>query len=321
MLARLLFSLAVFVAWLTFQIYQLRGYSLQFGRVGATLSAIPIAFLLLLVVGNEISHRLGRRAKERSSPSVGPTMKLGLYRETCLLATLLERLGSESYLSEKELPPGVEIVTRRAILDRLNSLGLREGLEPWTLDLLLAPDGHWTHEQKRRAAGAWERFVVLHWTLGLSELRPLNDSPNYNLADARSLFQIKRPIGLSVRPSWDLRPAREEADNFFNRCWTELTARGALSGVDKDDVDQAILLRAEIADEGYLGDYLIGTMTVAEVDLATLWYCSIRAYRRWEATSRIIDVLTADVPLQGLRELTAEFFPQVPQSTEIVDPA
>ena len=311
MLLRLSLSLFIFIAWLAFQFYNFRGMSLSMGRSGNAVIAVIVIAFAFLIGGNAVSGKLERRKQERISPSVAPEMKVELYREACLLGTLLERLGSENYM-EKELPPNLEVITRRVLLDRLQTVGLRESMEPWALDLLFAPDGHWTAEQKLRATRAWELFAVMFWVLGLGKHRPPTEDPKYSLADARSLFAIKQPKKLMVHPSWDLRPARNAASAFFNRCWTELAARGELNTTSAEDVERALGVRSEIAGNGYLGDYIVGTRTITELDSTTLWTVSTRAYRQWEALSRLIDIMTGDAPTEHLRTLFSSFFAPAP---------
>jgi hypothetical protein len=76
--------------------------------------------------------------------------ELAIHREACLVAVVLERLANERYVQEGELLPGIQITTRRVLLARLTKLQLRERLETWLNDLLLAPDGHWSDQQKHR---------------------------------------------------------------------------------------------------------------------------------------------------------------------------
>ncbi|HEY1766632.1 MAG TPA: hypothetical protein VGG26_03220 [Terracidiphilus sp.] len=159
-LARSLLSLLLFAVWLVWNFFEFRGLSFQMGRFGVVLCSFVAVELFVLLAWPPLSHWLDQRALERKSPAMIPELKLALYREACLLATLLERMASE-YRMEKEIPANIEVITRRVLLDRLKSLGLREELEPWVLDLLLAPDGHWTAEQKNRALPALECLAVL----------------------------------------------------------------------------------------------------------------------------------------------------------------
>lgn len=306
-LIRFVLSFAFFIAWLGYNFFFFRGAFYDLGR-GALVILVVVVLEIFFLVGYPIvSDRFERRALERDSPAVAAEMKRALFREACLLATLLERLGSEGAL-EKEIPPEIVIVTRRVLLDRLTTLGLRDGLEPWLLDLLLAPDGHWTPEQKQRAFPAWECLAVYHWALGLTDLRELTLNPNYSVEEARSLFEVKEPEKLHALPSWDLRPARNLARNFFHLCWAELVARREISTAQEEDVERALAVRAEIEEAGYDGDYLVGARTIPELDTPLLMMAARRAYNRWQFLSLLVDVLTGDAPQAELRRFLAHYF-------------
>lgn len=284
---------------------------------------IGLAVLVAIIIGSAaIYKRMMRRVMERKSPAVSAEMKKSLYRESCLVAALLDRLGSESVL-EKELPKNVEIVTRRILLDKLNELELREGLEPWLLDLLLAPDGHWTEEQKQKVGGLWETFAMLSWALGLTELRGMTDPPRYTLGDVRALFANNRPEELMVLPSWDMRPARNQARHFFQRCWSDLVARRVVSGTPEEGIAEALAERAEIQAEGYLHDYLIGSKTIPELETPTLLMVMNRAYRRWQTLSVLVAITAGEVEPEGLRDLLARYLapPEVEETEDQKQPA
>lgn len=306
-LIRLVLSLILFGLGLTYYVFLFHGYSLSFGRTGDAVMAVLLIAIVALIIVPPITDRIEKRAQERASPSVSPELKKALFREACLLATLLERLSSEKYL-EKEIPPEINIITRRVLLDRLSTLGLREGLEPWLLDLLLAPDGHWTVEQKQRARHAWECLYVFRWALGLDQLPELTSVPKYRLAGAQSLFAIQCPEKLFVLPSWDLRPARNVAGTFFHRCWAELLARRQVSADDDSQIERALEFRAQIQEEGYTGDYLIGARTVTELKTDLLFFITMRAYYRWQLLSLLVSVTAEEVSPAGLREFLAHFF-------------
>jgi hypothetical protein len=238
-------------------------------------------------------------------------LKRALYNETCLLATLLERMSSEAAM-EKVIPPEIEIITRRVLLDRLSALGLREGLEPYLLDLLLAPDGHWTAEQKARAIPALECLAVLRWVLGLSHLRSLSMDPGYNFNEVRTLHEIKEPENLLALPTWDLRLARDLAEDFFQRCWAELLARRMVTEVPDADIDRAMEIRSNIAERGCIGDYLIGSTPIAELQPQLLWLATRRSYTRWGMLSVLVEVTCGDAPPDAVRRFLSRFFAPEP---------
>jgi hypothetical protein len=280
------------------------GIFTNFGAMGTAVYIAIGLMVALFLVARRIVDRRERNAEKLTS--IPDEMKRMLFREACLLAILLERLGSESYL-EKEIPPEIVVVTRRVLLDRLAALGLRDNLEQWLLDLLLAPDGHWTTEQKQRAIPALECFAVLRWVLGLGELRSLTSNPNYSVADARSLTEIKEPEKLYVLASWDVRPVRDGANRFFQRCWAELVARRAIDKAPEQDVERALAIRDEIQSAGYTGDYLVGARTIPELDTPLLFLVARRAYTRWHFLSLLVDVLSGEMAVEEVRKYLAQY--------------
>jgi len=306
-LIRLVLTLLLVAAYPAWYLYQFRGFSLNFGWEGNLVIYTALGSVILLGVGSTIYHRLERRAQERSDPSVPAGTRLAIFREAALLATLIERLSSE-FGMEKELPPGIQVITRRVLLDRLDQFKLREDLERGLRDVLLMPDGHWPAELKNKAYPSWECLYCLRWVLGLGELCGLTVNPNYSTTDARTLAEIKKPEKLTVLPSWDIRPARDAASLFFHRCWLELTARGALKNIAEDDVASAIHARETIQAEGYTADYLIGAHTVPECPDTLLWQATIRAYHRMRTLALLVDVTGGEKPASELRPMIAEFF-------------
>ena len=81
----------------------------------------------------------------------------------------------------------------------------------------------------------WGCLAALRWVVGMAELRGLTLNPKYNISDARSVIDVKKPENLNVLPAWDIRPARDAADLFFSRCWAELTALCEDAYVPQDD--------------------------------------------------------------------------------------
>jgi hypothetical protein len=306
-LFRLALSLLAFAAYLTWLLFYFRGLTLDFGRTGNFIIGIVFgAFALVAAVGF-IQQKLDKRFADRGNPVIPAATKLAIYRESCLLAILLERLGSEIGM-EKELPEGIEVITRRVLLDRLNQLNLRDNLKPELRDIFLTPDGHWPQELKHRAFQSWECFTVLRWVLGLGTLTPLTEQPNYKLADTNSLFAIKQPQKLNVLPAWDIRPARNNTTLFFNRCWSELIARGAILDVTEETVQQAIEARETIQSEGYNADFLVGVRTVPELQDQPLWQIAVRTYHRMQMLALLVDVTSGDKPTSEIRTLFASFF-------------
>jgi hypothetical protein len=319
-LLRLLLFLIYLIAIVVFYSNLFHGLSLDFGRTGNLIvwGVIPLFLLIFIFVGI-LQRRLEKRAQDRDNPSVPVETKLAIYREACLLATLLERLGSEIGM-EKELPEGIEVITRRVLLDRLAELDLRDDLEPTLRDILLAPDGHWPQDLKQRAFQSWECFNALRWVLGLGALTPLTEQPNYKLANINVLFGIKQSEKLNVLAAWDIRPACNNTTLFFNRCWSELIARGAIRDVTEEAVQHAIQARETIQSEGYNADFLIGVRTVPELQDQLLWQITVRTYHRLQMLAVLVDVTSGDKPTSEIRTLFAGFF-TLPKTEELSETA
>jgi hypothetical protein len=148
----------------------------------------------------------------------------------------------------------------------------------------------------------------LRWVIGVGELQGLTDRPRYAFFDTCSLFELKNPAKLNVLPPWDIRVARNAADRFFSRCWSELSARRELKNLTEDDISKALQTREAIQAEGYWKDYLIGASTITELSSPDLWFVTMRAYNRWQVLSLMVDVTSGEKPVSELRELLSQFF-------------
>lgn len=306
-LLRILSSLFFVGVWFGWYVFFFHGAISELGSSGIIVM-VMVGLGVLSVAGFiGLKQRFEDRAAERSDPAVARELKQALFREAVLLATLLERHGSEVAM-EKELPPEITVITRRVLLDRLDSHHLRDDLEPWLLDLLLAPDGHWTAKQKERTVGAWEWFAVLNWALGLGDLRALTMEPQYQVKDLRTLTAIKNSEKLRVLPSWDLRPARDEALQFLNRCWAELLARNAVSGAASEDIARGMEMTSAIKEKGYTGDYLVGFRTISELETPRLWSLARRAWNRSKFLSLLVPIAAGELPVRELRTFHARYF-------------
>lgn len=305
-LLRLLFSLlaaGLYVGWYVFYFRGLLGTD----KITGLIAIGVVIGMVLLLAYSTMQQRWEKWKVDKDDPAVTSEIKIALHREACLLAILLDRLGSEIGM-EKELPPSIEVITRRVQLEQLNALGLRDDLNPFLLDVLLAPDGHWTQELKRRAGNSWECLAVLIWALGIGELRPLSSGPKYDYGCLRRVLEVKEATKLNALAAWDLRPERNKTDVFFTRCWSELTARREIVETSDEDVAEAIEKRSRIEADGYTADYLIGAQTISELSSPILWMLVIRAYNRWQTLCLIIDIISGEKPASEMRILLEQFF-------------
>jgi hypothetical protein len=249
-------------------------------------------------------HKWGeRREAKAASPAVATPPVQQMHKEALLLAVLLSRAGSERMM-EKELPPEIEVITRRVQRERLIELGLWDDLPEVLKSLLLLPNGHWAQEQKIGAESCWEYLSVLRWVLRLDDsLRPLNRRPSYDLAKARGIidgFGAWKP-GETLAP-WDLRPVRDQANQHFGRLWIEAVARGLVTkGVEGDVRAEALRIKSDIDSDGNSTDLLIEAQTVSELPDPDLWFLLRTAYWRREILGFLVPWLSEEEPEDGLR--------------------
>lgn len=238
-------------------------------------------------------------------PPVAPDIKDGVLRETRLLAAMLERAGSERAM-EKGVEPGIEVITRRVLLEKLRKHGLVSSLQIPYLDLL-NPDGTWTEEQKSSVQSCWEFLVVLRWVLGTdSALRPIWLNPEYHVRMASGVLDRTEWASLRMLPPWEMRIERDRASNFFTRCHIELIARDALPNADEEAKAEAKMIKAEIDERPSGEDFLLGSSTISELELPELRNCALRSYRRWQILELLVEASGGDKPAQALNSLLRE---------------
>jgi hypothetical protein len=93
-----------------------------------------------------------------------------------------------------------------------------------------------------------------------------------------------------VRPTWDLRVARNQANELFVRCYAERVHRG-LQDPDNEQQKAAIEDWMEGIAGGDVADAFAGDETIAELDEATLGQVGRSAARRLVILDLILNVM------------------------------
>jgi hypothetical protein len=185
--------------------------------------------------------------------------RMNLLRTAYWLAVLFRRLDSEIYL-QKEIPPEIQIITRRVLLDRLRANGIWEEMPAAVHDLLLKPDGHWTAEERESVWTRFEYFSCLRWVVRKDTFLPwLSLFPRYDLRKARET--IDDPNWFSEKHV--VSPARIEehgkiAVGYVNRCWLEGVARNLVPS-DPEQNARAVEEKKRFDPKS---DFLLGDKTV-----------------------------------------------------------
>jgi len=254
--------------------------------VGASLSASIILF-------GWLSNRRDEKEAEREDlANVDLALRSRLAEDGFAIATLLTRASSEAMLKQKELPPGVQVITRRVQLDKLKSMNKWETLPTEVRDLLLLPDGHWSQEQINSTYSRFEVLRCLRWTLHLDDsLTPLTSLPKMNYQTAQSIFEYPESMldGARLRPTWDIRVERNQANTFLSRCLAEAIGRGVISASNVEAQAWASDVN-DSARRPEVRDLLAGIHTISEVDDATLRYLGSLSLLRCRCLHLLLDL-------------------------------
>ncbi len=219
-----------------------------------------------------------------------------LVRRAAIISALLIRASSEWFLQHKELPPEIEVITRRAQNELLRKEGLWEVLEADEADLFRAADGHWTAIQLDQSVAWCEQLRLLRWTLGLdTNLFPLHYFPRVDISAAKGIVEAGNELfrGKKMLAPWDVRVERDVSSRYFLRCLAEKITRGQL--VEPEADAWARTVREEC--HGPSTDLLVGVQTVGELDdekLHRFWLC---AYFRMRYANYLVDLLGSDGPV------------------------
>lgn len=260
--------------------------------------------LVLLVLGtwailrrwraqNNLISMSGTEPQVASTPS-----ELALYaylaHRAAIIAALLGRCSSEIYMQHKELPDGVQVITRQVIIGFLKDHSLWEHLERTEADLIMAPDGHWSESQLEKCALWSEQLRMLRWTLQIDrELLPLAAFPQVDFAQSeRVMLEYPRIAkAKSFLDSYDLRIARDDAYKYFLRTAAEGAGRGQLATLSPNhpwvrDVQERFATPSS--------DLLAGGRGVSELPLDALQRFAVICNIRYKFAAYLTEVLSAD---------------------------
>lgn len=191
-------------------------------------------------------HRLGPHLEgPRQSPLHATCSfsadRAGSAQGGLLLAILFYRFSSERIL-EKEIPPQVQIVTRRYQRERLMQAGLSDDVPAEMKDLRLLPDGHWQNGRNRRStfAGSISPGASLGAALrcfpASARSRAALPSGKSQRGDRSLRLLAARKC---LRPG-QLRLARDNSYYHLWRLWTEAAARGLLANIQPEQREEAL---------------------------------------------------------------------------------
>jgi hypothetical protein len=290
---------------------------LAIGGAIATAAFAPQAFPILfgslgLGLGFVVRHFRAqeRRQKlfDKAALEVSLEKRRQISRTTYWLAIMLRRCHSE-YALLKEIPPHIQIITRRVVLDQLKEKGLWEEMPLPVRDLLLKPDGHWTPAERDMVADKFELLTTLRWITRLdASLRVLPLPPIYRFGQIAEMVK---------EPSWmdqdlPLAPVQMDARmkidaRYLERCAAEGIARG-LFPRDEETRTRAVEYKRNIEKNAQSLDALHGPITVGELRDQDLQSVHRRAFLRWHMLRAVLAIAQPDGSAAQFSEFMADAF-------------
>jgi hypothetical protein len=235
-----------------------------------------------------------------------------------LLAVLLDRAGSETYLRDKVLPEGVEVVSRRIHIDLLKSRNLWDTLAPPDREAIMMPDGAWTRTQVNIVVNrCFEPFRLLRWILRFDfhlpvvgkQLRFDYHSANELIRNPARLLAPADQLAGQLTTQSDVETARDAARQFLLRCYAEEVARGYVIPDQEETTQWANSVSSSMSGKQSI-DFLLEENLVSEATRDQLEWATHLSRTRLHFLNWILSI--EDQPDPARLEFAC--FP--PQSTE-----
>lgn len=227
----------------------------------------------------------------RVNIEVSDSAILALRSETLRLWLLLWRASSELFLTTKTLPEGAEVMTRRAVLDKLNELGLRTELTRDELELHLMPDSGWAIQAALENLFRVAELEALQYSCGaIGALSPIEDFGKMAKIDTDGIRTMTITAKWAPRELFDIRHEKEMAALFYLRCFGEQMRRGVEHG-PLDEEQRNVIEHATANAGDHNSDQLIGTQIISDVDTETLNIATGQAYLRFKGLQRALSML------------------------------
>jgi hypothetical protein len=240
---------------------------------------------------------------EEAAAAVPDSARQSIFRVTYWLAILLRRCESE-YALLKEMPPEIEVVTRRVLLNRLRAHGIWEEMPIAARDLLLKADGHWTELERRQVVDKFEFLCCLRWIAGKdNSLRWLTLPSAYKRSHVNEIAMDSnwfRP-GLTVAPG-EVEARLQTTAGMLERCGMEAVARG-LFPADPEKRARAVEEKRRIDAAGASTDWLYGPQTISSLTDQTLHDAHRRALLRFRLLRAALSEMAAKQGQETLAEL------------------
>jgi hypothetical protein len=220
-----------------------------------------------------------------------------------VLAAMIDRAGSEAFLKTKEMPEGVEVITRQRLVAMLRSAEIWDVMPSTDREKMMLPDGGWNWQQITDALRQVEDLRVLRWVLRVDTyLLPIEQAYKLHLNVATELVSSPTKVqGDGCLEAWEMEEARDYANSYFGRCWAEEQKRGLVAPpgeqTTEDELKQAqsefeqIVRYATELGAQQSGDFLLGSDIVGDSSDEHLKNATMIAWRRATCLGRVMTYL------------------------------
>jgi hypothetical protein len=234
---------------------------------------------------------------------------------TLLYAVLVDRAGSERFLKEKELPPGMEVTSRRMQMEVLRTFNMWDRVSLDDREAIMMPDGAWDWGKINIFATGIEPLRLLRWILRLDfRLPPIGQqlSGDFSIAHEIVVDPHRLRRGSDLIEDGAVRVSRDDAHNTLLRCVAESISRGYQVAEDEKTAAWAKQVSEELSGNQH-EDFLLGDELVSEANRERLAWATALSNIRTEFLSRVLELLdTGRSPEGPLETMFAQEDERVP---------
>ena len=242
------------------------------------------------------------RPELKEEEASGGTLRRYFADLALLYAVLVDRAGSERFLKEKELPPGMEVTSRRLHMDVLRSSDLWDRVSLKDRQAIMMPDGAWDWEKINLFATGIEPLRLLRWILRLEFRLPTigqHLTGDFSIAHEVVVGPERLRQGSALVEDASVRVARDDARNTLLRCIAEAISRGYQPAEDEKTAAWAKEVSEELSGDQN-ADFLLGNELVSEANRDRLAWATALANIRTDFLSAVLELLDSGRPPEGL---------------------
>ena len=239
-----------------------------------------------------------RWARPEGEQASGGTLRRYFADLGLLYAVLVDRAGSERFLKEKELPPGVEVTSRRLHMEVLRSSSLWDRVSLKDREVIMMPDGAWDWDKINLFATGIEPLRLLRWILRLEFRLPTigqHLAGDFSIAHEIVVAPERLRQGSGLVEDGSVRVARDDARNTLLRCIAEAISRGYQTADDEKTAAWAREVSEELSGNQN-ADFLLGNELVSEASRDRLAWATALANIRADFLSAVLEMLDSGRP-------------------------